>query len=577
MPPVAATVALSLLLLVALTRCLLSGCPPITLSIAPTGPGGAAALLQALALAAAPIAGLEAVPQASRSLPRLRQALAALTAGGLLAGGLLLGLAVLLAVAPQGQEEAGTSVIGGIATAVLGDGTGRLLVQLPLVALLVQAASVAVGAMPRIVSALARDRFLPRQFVSRGDPLVFSSPTVLLGAGSALALVATDADVATLTGLSVGSAGLALSLALLALSRRLGRQRHGSSVEGVLVLVAALGVIVVAAAGLTVAPVGSAVVLVILVVFPVAARSIRAHYGWTSRRLRAEHRGADLERPKGPLHVLLVADGAGEPTARAVSWARGAGASEVVAFLRGDEATTRRGLEEMGAEVELVVRTDGRRRTTRAHLADAVHERSSGAHGRVCVLLAETRPPRAGAAGIRRRYALPGRTRLLRATAAPVALLTAPIAGPGPYTVEDPVEHHVVVLVSAADTAARRCLAFARGLQATSVQALSIGLEPERTMALLADWEREALPVPLEVVHSPFRSIAASVRREVRVYEPDGRRTVVTCVLPEFVLERAWYEPLHNQTAALVRDALRRERGVVTVSIPIRIGARVGA
>jgi hypothetical protein len=114
-------------------------------------------------------------------------------------------------------------------------------------------------------------------------------------------------------------------------------------------------------------------------------------------------------------------------------------------------------------------------------------------------------------------------------------------------------------------------LAYARSLQATSVRGLHINLETEGSSRILHEWDDWGIDVPLELIDSPFRSIADTIREYVRDFEPDGRRAVVTCIIPEFVLDHWWHQPLHNQTALIIKGALLFEPGVVTTSVPYSI------
>ena len=59
-------------------------------------------------------------------------------------------------------------------------------VQATTALILVLAANTAFAGFPRLSSMLARDRFLPRQFASLGDRLVFSNGIVILAVFSGL-------------------------------------------------------------------------------------------------------------------------------------------------------------------------------------------------------------------------------------------------------------------------------------------------------------------------------------------------------------------------------------------------------
>src|SRR5205807_9457757 len=60
------------------------------------------------------------------------------------------------------------------------------LVQITTAAILVLAANTSFADFPRLSSLLARDRFLPRQFATRGDRLVFSNGIILLAVFSGI-------------------------------------------------------------------------------------------------------------------------------------------------------------------------------------------------------------------------------------------------------------------------------------------------------------------------------------------------------------------------------------------------------
>ena len=64
--------------------------------------------------------------------------------------------------------------------------------------ILVLAANTAFADFPRLASLLARDRFLPRQFATRGDKLVFSNGIIILAIFSGLLVVAFGGDTSRL-------------------------------------------------------------------------------------------------------------------------------------------------------------------------------------------------------------------------------------------------------------------------------------------------------------------------------------------------------------------------------------------
>ena len=82
-------------------------------------------------------------------------------------------------------------------------GLGFYVVQFFTAAILILAANTAYQDFPRLSSILARDRYMPRQFVNRGDRLVFSNGIVVLAIVSSIMIFAFDADLTRLIQLYV--------------------------------------------------------------------------------------------------------------------------------------------------------------------------------------------------------------------------------------------------------------------------------------------------------------------------------------------------------------------------------------
>ncbi len=107
-------------------------------------------------------------------------------------GTIFLGITVLAhftGVVPREEE----SVVSQVARAVIGTGPFYFIIQVATALILVLAANTSYADFPRLSSILSRDRFLPRQFASRGDRLVFSNGILVLGLLAALLIVIFDA------------------------------------------------------------------------------------------------------------------------------------------------------------------------------------------------------------------------------------------------------------------------------------------------------------------------------------------------------------------------------------------------
>src|SRR5882672_10152778 len=131
--------------------------------------------------------------------PEARNAATTLTAMAILLAIMFIGtslLAYLYQVHPHDNE----TVISQFARVIF---SGPLrwfyfLIQATTALILVLAANTSFADFPRLASLLARDRFLPRQFASRGDRLVFSNGVIILAVLSGILVAAFKGDTSRL-------------------------------------------------------------------------------------------------------------------------------------------------------------------------------------------------------------------------------------------------------------------------------------------------------------------------------------------------------------------------------------------
>jgi len=134
-----------------------------------------------------------------------------------------------------------------------------------------------------------------------------------------------------------------------------------------------------------------------------------------------------------------------------------------------------------------------------------------------------------------------------------------------------PSRNHVIVLVSKLHLPTVRALAYARMLNPTDLEAVTVAVSREDARALCDEWESHGLEVPLRILDSPFREITRPVLDHVRSLRRAGPRDVVTVVIPEYVIDRWWQQVLHNQSALRIKARLLFQPGVVVISVPWRI------
>jgi hypothetical protein len=131
-----------------------------------------------------------------------------------------------------------------------------------------------------------------------------------------------------------------------------------------------------------------------------------------------------------------------------------------------------------------------------------------------------------------------------------------------------PARNHVVVLVSKVHKPTLRALSFARATRPDTLTALTVNVDDAETRALLAEWERLDLPVPLTVLESPYREITKPIINYVKHLRADRPRDVVSVFIPEYVVGHWWEQLLHNQSALRLKGRLLFQPGVMVTSVP---------
>ncbi len=131
-----------------------------------------------------------------------------------------------------------------------------------------------------------------------------------------------------------------------------------------------------------------------------------------------------------------------------------------------------------------------------------------------------------------------------------------------------PSRNHAIVLVSKIHKPTLRALNYARASRPTTVEAVTVDVDPAETVALQVEWDRRDIPVPLKVLDSPYREITRPVVDYVKNLRRESPRDVVTVYIPEYVVGRWWEALLHNQSALRLKTRLLFTPGVMVTSVP---------
>jgi amino acid transporter len=134
-----------------------------------------------------------------------------------------------------------------------------------------------------------------------------------------------------------------------------------------------------------------------------------------------------------------------------------------------------------------------------------------------------------------------------------------------------PSRVHAIVLVSKVHKATLRALNYARATRPSTLVALTVSDDEAATATLKTEWERRAVPVPLQILDSPYREIGRPIIKYIKDINRSSPRDVVSVFIPEYVVGRWWEQLLHNQNALRLKTRLLFMRGVMVTSVPYQL------
>ena len=580
--------SLTALIILGLVQCL-GACPAVGVEVEPihdaaTGIGvvGVFALLKAFSSGATALTGVEAISNGVPAFkrPQAHNAATTLAIMGLIAIAMFLGISWLATHVEGVIASEERSVPAQIAIAVFGDGSiGFYVVQVFTAAILILAANTAYQDFPRLASILARDRYLPSQFVNRGDRLVFSNGVLVLGLLSALMIYVFDANLNAVIGLYVVGVFTSFTLS------QSGMVKHwiteGSKGELAMrgwrrsIVINSVGAVTTFTVLIVVAASkwssGAWLSILIMGLLVPIFYSIHRHYASVGRQLRAGRaHGGDV----GQNHLVLLVRDFDVATAEAVGYLRSFRPEDIRPVFPTSHGEVARDVQLrwrtfVGPGIpDLIPIPAGSLTSGIRALVDTIQRNTANF---VTIVVPELlRPQGLFSYLVRNRDLVRLKASMLRTpnvvvTDVPVVIEegTPASAGGKPLIPQRTV---TLVFVSSVNDVAVRAVRYARTLGATVTRAVYFDLDPEAAHSIGDGWFDVVEGVPLDIVEAPFRDLSTPMLQEVRRYtERPG--TIVNVVIPEFIVAKWWQLPLHGQTALFVKRLFLFEERVVLTSV----------
>lgn len=136
-----------------------------------------------------------------------------------------------------------------------------------------------------------------------------------------------------------------------------------------------------------------------------------------------------------------------------------------------------------------------------------------------------------------------------------------------------PSRVHAVIMVSELNKPAMRAVNFAKASRANTIEAVTVGVDPDSVDHMLAAWEDADTDVPLKVIASPYREVTGPFLKYVKGIRTGNPRDVVMVYVPEYIVGHWWEQALHNQTGLLIKTRLSFMPGVMVTAVPYQLAS----
>jgi len=315
-------------------------------------------ILRGFSSGAIALTGVEAISNGVPAFrrPESRNAAITMTVMGSLLGSLFVGVSVLahrLQPYPSHEE----TVISQMGRVIFGDDNPIYVVlQFATAAILILAANTAYADFPRLSSIVARDGYLPRQFASRGDRLVFSNGILFLAGASAGLIVAFGGITNALIPLYAVGVFTSFTLSQTGMVRHHLREREDGWRKGLMInaVGASATFVVLLVVGVTKFAVGAWLPIVVIPAIIAFFKFVKRHYARVGAALAAPK---DWRPPKMDHTVVVLVGNVHRGVLQALAYAKSLAPNRLfaVSVVSDEEEQERleRQWEEYGIDVAL--------------------------------------------------------------------------------------------------------------------------------------------------------------------------------------------------------------------------------
>ena len=254
---------------------------------------------------------------------------------------------------------ANETILSALARQILGTGPMYYLVQIATLLILSVAANTSFNDFPRISSVLARDRYMPNQFVLLGDRLVFSNGIMILSLLTGFLIVVSGGSSHALVPLFAIGAFLAFTLSQAGMVNHWFRERGRhwrlkAFINGLGALTTLIALLIIAVNKFRD---GAWFVIILIPLLVFVFRRIKLHYQEVARELTLNGLPPSLKTPPDP-RIVVPISGVHRGVINALLYARSISSRVTAVYVETNPELTekvRKSWEVWGSDVPLVI------------------------------------------------------------------------------------------------------------------------------------------------------------------------------------------------------------------------------
>jgi amino acid transporter len=264
-------------------------------------------LLRAFSSGSSALTGIEAVSNGVPIFksPAQKRARTTLLFLGLFLGAMFLGTSIVsyrLGIVPNNQ----VTVLQQVADHLFGHGIYFYLMSFVTMAILAVAANTSFAGFPQLASIMARDQWMPRMFLSRGDRLVYQNGILVLGTFAILLIIIFKGNTDALIPLYAVGVYMSFTIAMASLVKKRWLEPPGQGRIST-IITASLGALLTSAVVIisvvTKFTEGAWIVVIAIPLIIMSLRAVRRHYQMVADHLRLN----DLDvKPESKSLVVVV-------------------------------------------------------------------------------------------------------------------------------------------------------------------------------------------------------------------------------------------------------------------------------